>query len=71
MADRARDLWDVLLRLQNLATPDIEAEGETLDAFQSPSQENVGLTDGVTVSTHSGTYLWNDPTTIWGRFQWG
>lgn len=73
VADRPRDLWDVLARLQNLASPDIEVQGETLDAFQSPTPESIPLTDAVTLPNlhHTGVYFWNNGTSIWGRAQWG
>ena len=73
MADRPRDLWDVLANLQNLSTPDIQDQGETLDAFQSPTPDTITVTDGVTLPNlhHTGVYHWNDGVARWGLAQWG
>lgn len=74
MADRPRDVYDVLGILSALSTPDISADDSVavLDAFQTPPPDVLSLSDGVSFPNagHSGTYYWDDPTTLWNRFQW-
>lgn len=70
---RPRDLWDVLQNLTYLSQPDVTATNEVLDMFATPNPDTTVCTDGVSLRNrgHSGVYYWDDPTTIWGLFQWG
>ena len=73
MANRARDIYDVLQHLTYLSTPDVEAQNEVLDAFQAPAPDTAVLSDAVSIPNqgHAGTYYYDDATSLYGRAQYG
>jgi hypothetical protein len=70
---QTRDLWDTLQALQYATQPNIDSQGEILNAFQTPRGDTVLLSDGVSIPNrgHTGVYNWNAAATRWGLFQWG
>jgi len=71
VSNRPRDLWDVLQNLTIQSTPFIAAEEQTQDAFEAPDVQQVTLSDAVSFPNlgHSGTYVFDDPTSLFDKAQ--